>query len=142
MSSAPSQPDPLPSSAKLITVLCVDDCPRLVDALCMLIGREKDMTVVGELNDVADFLRVAAEIKPHVAIVDLTMPGKLEPIDAIRTIADTVPDMRVLVYSGHDDPDTVDKVMEAGAWGLVSKFAEPSSLIQAVRRVATGDVVF
>jgi len=125
-----------------ITVLCVDDSVDVVSALRALIEGEKGMTALQGTHDTAEFVRLAPELKPHVAIVDLTMPGPLTPIEAIRTVVEAAPEIRILAYSGYDDPDTVNDVMEAGAWGFVSKHAELSAVIQAVRRVAAGEVVF
>jgi len=63
------------------------------------------------------------------------MPGR-EPLDAVREIARSHPEVRSVVYSGYDDQATIDCALEAGARGFVSKHAEIEVFIDAVRKVA------
>lgn len=129
------------TSSGLITVLCVDDSVELLTLLCARIDKEHDMTALQGINDAATFARLAQQIKPRVAIVDLTMPGHLAPLKAIQSVSESS-DVRIVAYSAHDDRNTINEVIEAGAWGFVSKHAELSAVIQAIRRVAAGEVVF
>ncbi len=123
-------------------MICADDHPDLVFLLSTMINKEKNLTAIeGAHNAQALVERVSAE-SPEIAVVDLTMPGVMEPIEAIRQIADDYPDTRVIAYSAYDDHATRESVAEAGAWGFVSKHDEISSLIAAIRTVAAGDVNF
>jgi DNA-binding NarL/FixJ family response regulator len=74
-------------------------------------------------------------------VIDLDV-NQLPAVEAVRTIADTMPDTRVLVLSeraGHRD---VLDAVKAGASGYVVKTASPDELVEAVRRTAAGDAVF
>jgi DNA-binding NarL/FixJ family response regulator len=66
--------------------------------------------------------------------MDLTMPGT-PPLKALRELAQSpgAGGTRVVVYSGHDDEETIAEVMSAGAYRLISKSAEPGELAVAVR---------
>lgn len=129
-----------PACVGPITVLCVDDSPEIVRMLLTLIGRETDMIAVGGVHDPVEFIGAAKSLKPCVAVVDLTMPGHVTPIEAIRRVSEEVPETRVIAYSGYDDHDTQRMVMEAGAWGFVSKHADFRTLMDAVRKVAAGEI--
>ncbi|MBL9149596.1 MAG: response regulator transcription factor [Phycisphaerae bacterium] len=133
---------PRPRSADDITVLCVDDSPELIMMLTALIDKERGLAVIGSVFDAASFVQAAARLKPRVAVVDLSMPGDLTPLEGIRRAAEEAPQTRVIAYSGYDDLLTRDQAMDAGAWGFVSKNGELRAIVEAVRRVAAGDAVF
>lgn len=122
-----------------INVLVVDDAQDLTILYLNLINSEPDMACVGTL-DSADGLTEEVDGK-HVDVVllDFTMAGK-PPLEAIGELAESSPKTRVLVFSGYDDPATLNKALDAGAWGLVSKHEDPMSVITAIRRVAGGEV--
>lgn len=126
---------------KPIRVLFVDDYPRLVDALKRMINAECDMTCCGTAQSTDEFLSAVPQLAPDVAIVDLTMPGSVEPLAAISKAVADRPTMRVIVYSGHDDDDTRTRAISAGAHGLVSKIAMPQTLIDSIRAVSKGTKV-
>jgi len=131
-----------PSDGVMIKVLCVDDNRDLVEMLRAIINCESDMTALEGVYEGAGLIEAAARLRPHVAVVDLTMPGEITPIEAIRRAIRATPDLRIVAYSGYDDQRTVNEAMEAGAWGFVSKHAEPTALVDAVRKIAGGKVAF
>jgi DNA-binding NarL/FixJ family response regulator len=121
-------------------VLCVDDSPDIGGLCRRLIDSEADMQCVGVLHTADGLVDHVEQVRPDVVLLDLTMPGK-DPVDAIRELAISAPWCRVLAFSGHDDDERLLSITEAGAWGLVSKGADPTQLTAAIRRVATGDFV-
>lgn len=120
-----------------ITVLCVDDHPEMVRALRSMIDMERDMVSVDGVHDTGAFMAAALELKPRVAVVDLSLPGRVAPLDAIRRVAEDLPGIRIIVYSGRDDRRAADAVMSAGAWALISKASDPRELLEAIRRAGT-----
>jgi DNA-binding NarL/FixJ family response regulator len=133
-----------PTETAVLRVVCADDNADIVRMLKLLIDREDGMVCAcctHNAQGVIDFLRDAdTGAAPVVILLDLTMPG-LDPLDAIAEISRDRPDARVLVYSGHDDPAVVKRVMDAGAWGLVAKHEGPDTILTALRRVGNGEVV-
>lgn len=129
-----------------ITVLCVEDNVDVSEILQLHINAEPDMRVVGALFDATNLADEVMRLRPAVYVVDLTMPGG-NPLDAVRTVASltergSAAGPRAIVNSGYDDPETVDAALNAGAWGFVSKHADASVLVSAIRRVARGEFVF
>lgn len=142
-SSSPS------ATAMKIRVLFVDDNRDLSAVLRMVIDAEPDMRYVGSLVSadklVAEVRRLCTQAPrpthdaatPLVVILDATMPGK-DPLEAMSELAAAFPQVRTIIYSGHDDPGFIERAIDAGAWGCVSKSDEPTAITRAVREVWAG----
>lgn len=126
-------------TAKIIKVLIADDHAILRAGLTMLINAQEDMTVVAEASDGRQAIRRAQETRPHVALMDLAMPGTSGMV-AIEEIARCCPENRVLVLSMHDDPAYLRSVLAAGASGYVLKRSVDTELLAAIRAVNRGGV--
>lgn len=122
-----------------IRVLIADDHAILRSGLKMLINAQGDMEVVAEAPDGDRAVQAARETRPHVALMDLTMPGS-GGMCALEEIARCCPDTRVLVLSMHDDPAYLRSVLAAGASGYVLKRAVDTELLAAIRAVHRGGV--
>lgn len=120
-------------------VLLVDD-QAVVRAGFTVILESEGLEVVGEASNGADAVRVARRVRPDVVCMDVRMPGG-DGITATRALAGPDVDDRVpvLVVSTFDLDDYVFGALEAGASGFLLKDAEPEVLVDAVRRVASGD---
>lgn len=123
-----------------IRVLIADDHAVLRAGLRMLIGVQTDMEVVGEAADGEEAVRKAAQTRPDVALMDITMPA-LGGIQAIERIRDTCPQTRVLVLTMHDVPAYLRAALAAGASGYVVKRAADAELLSAIRGVYRGRTV-
>lgn len=120
-------------------VVLVDD-QAVVRAGFTVILESEGLEVVGEASNGADAVRVARRERPDVVCMDVRMPGG-DGITATLALAgpgvvDPVP---VLVVSTFDLDDYVFGALEAGASGFLLKDAEPDVLVDAVRRVASGE---
>lgn len=124
------------------SLLCVDDNHDIVTMLLKCFATEDNVSRVTGAHSADEFLAALHDTPPDIAIVDLTMPGDTEPIEAIRIAAQQFPRTRVLAYSGFDDREIRDQVMDAGGWGFVSKHSELPVLLKAVRSVASGTPAF
>lgn len=123
--------------AKPISVLVVDDNADLASMLVNLINGEPDMVCTGALGSADKLLDTIVEIKPDVVLLDLTMPGR-KPLDTVAEASQRAPDSRIIVLSGYDDPATMDRAMDQGAWGFVSKHGNMSDILRSIRTVAAG----
>ncbi len=125
----------------MIKVLFADDEPKLRQAWQRLFISQPDMELVGTLPDAEGLVDAAATLKPDIAVVDLSMPGR-DPLGEIKVMSGVSPNVRAIVYSGHGDSDTIRAAFDAGAWGYLDKLAPPSDMFMVVRRVAGGEAVF
>lgn len=115
-------------------VLLVDDAAEVADVYSRLLNRSADLECVGT-RDTADELEAAiAALAPDVLVIDLTMPGR-PPLEAIASVAARFPACCILAFSGHDDPQTRERVLDAGAWALVAKDYDPKRLLEEIRRI-------
>ncbi|MBC7835383.1 MAG: response regulator transcription factor [Phycisphaerales bacterium] len=121
-----------------ISVICVDDNALVADALQIRLRLEGGFDVVGVLSSADSLSEIAARLKPDVIVLDVDMPGK-DSFTAVRELAQSSPNTRVLMLSGHVRKELVDRAFEVGAWGYVSKSGGTDSIIEAIRRVHNGE---
>ena len=121
-----------------LRVFIVDDHPVVRNGLNALIAGTEGMVVVGEAVDGETAVRRAAELRPDVVVMDLSMPG-LSGIEAARRIREECPEVRVVALTAHEDRGYLQQVMAAGASGYVLKRTATDELIGAIRHAAAGN---
>ena len=124
----------------MIKVLCVDDSPDIARLMHMSIDAEPDLSSVGFLLTADDLVDEVARSKPNVVLLDLTMPGK-SPLAALGELNEAHPETKTIVYSGYDDEESITRAVDSGAWGYVSKHHDLKAILDAIRRVAGGELV-
>jgi len=107
--------------------------------LATLIKRELGLSICGEADNIRDAMRLIQDLKPDVAIVDITLRGSsgLELIKDIKAL--DIP-INVLVLSMHDEDLYAERALRAGAKGYISKNEASKEVVAAIRSVMNGDV--
>jgi len=124
---------------KEIRVLCVDDNALLGDAIRQRLSMEKGLVWHGLLPDADQLLDQVLETSPDIVLLDVDMPGK-DPFEVIKELSARCPKTRVIMYTGHVHADLIERALEAGAWGYVSKNDDVSAIMKAIRSVVAGEV--
>ena len=124
-----------------ITVLLADDHHLVRRGFRRLLEDDPRLEVVGEAADGAEAIRMAAELHPHVVVMDAAMPGT-SGMAATRAILAAAPDVAVLMLSMHSEETVVRQAMDAGARGYILKNVVDLDLAAAIVRVAAGETVF
>jgi DNA-binding NarL/FixJ family response regulator len=124
----------------VIRVLLVDDEPLLRMAFTMVLDAQADMQPVGEAGDGAQAVRLTAELRPDVVLMDVRMPGT-DGIEATARIVERCPQSKVLILTTFDLDEYAFAGLRAGASGFLLKNALPEELLAAIRSVAAGDAV-
>jgi DNA-binding NarL/FixJ family response regulator len=124
-----------------VRVLIADDHPVFRDGLASLLATRPDVTVVATAADGAEAVRLATEHVPDVVVMDLQMP-ELNGIDATRRLSETLPAVRVLVFTMGEEDGTVLAAMRAGARGYLVKGASQDEVARAISTVHAGGLVF
>ncbi len=120
-------------------VLIVDDHPVVRQGLSLAIGRDADLEVCGEAENIAETLRLVEGAPPDIVIIDLSLDGE-DGIELIDYIKSRWPAIKVLVYSSHDEETFAGRVLRAGATGFISKREGMPKIIAAIRLVLSGEV--
>jgi DNA-binding NarL/FixJ family response regulator len=97
------------------------------------------LTVVGEAASGDEAIAKTEETRPHVVVMDLSMPG-IGGLEATRRIHEQWPATKVMVLTAHEDPAYVRKLMDAGASGYLLKRTAAEELVEAVRALAKGNI--
>jgi DNA-binding NarL/FixJ family response regulator len=123
-----------------IRVLIADDQALVRSGFRLIIEARDDLEVVGEAEDGAEAVRLAAELEPDVILLDIRMPN-LDGIEATRAIVASGSRARVLVLTTFDLDEYVYGAIRAGASGFLLKDVRPAGLIDAIRLVAAGNAL-
>lgn len=129
--------DPAPASRTSIVI--VDDHPLVRERLIELINRESDLHVSGEAEDRSQALELISRTLPEMAIVDLSLKSSLG-FDLIKDLQAVHPEVKVLVVSMQDEIIYAERCIRAGARGYITKQQASRHVMQAIRKVLSGDI--
>jgi DNA-binding NarL/FixJ family response regulator len=117
------------------TVLLADDHAIVSQGLEALLRESFDL--VGSVRDGRALVESVAELKPDVAVTDISMPG-LNGLEAIRQIKKIRPATKIIALTMHAEPTLVAEALKAGASGYVLKSSAVEELERAIREVLLG----
>jgi DNA-binding NarL/FixJ family response regulator len=137
MNTLANPPQATAVSKKLI--LIVDDHPLLRQGLTMLINRQDDMRVCGEVEEAHGAMQHIAQYKPDVLILDISLKGP-DGLDLLKSIRVPYPDLPVLILSMHDETIYAERALRARANGYIMKQEATDQVLVALRRILNGDV--
>jgi len=124
-----------------LRVILADDQEIVRRGVKLLLEREMpDILIVGEASDGREAVRLARELRPDVAVLDLAMPV-LNGLEAAREIRRHVPATKTILLTGYFEDRRVMAALRAGINGYVVKTQPPSELAQAIQEVAGGAAV-
>jgi len=116
-------------------ILIADDHTLVAEACKKLL--ESDYEIVGTVGDGRSLVRAAAELRPHLIIVDVSMP-LLNGLDAGQQIKELVPGVKLIYLTMTHDADLAAEAFRRGASGFLLKTCAASELAIAVREVLRG----
>jgi DNA-binding NarL/FixJ family response regulator len=126
----------------MIRVLLADDQALVRAGFRALLNAEPDIEVVAEAADGVEAVRLAAQTRPDVVLMDIRMPG-VDGLEATRRIAadPTLTGTRVVILTTFELDEYVFEALRTGASGFLVKDTEPVELLRGVRAVAAGDAL-
>lgn len=122
-----------------IRVLLTDDHEVVRAGYTRLLESTSDIDVIAEASSGEEACTNYFECRPDVLIMDLNMPG-MGGLEACRRIRARDPKANILVFSVHENEVMLERALDAGIKGYISKRSASRVMIQAVRKVAAGDV--
>ncbi len=120
-----------------LKILIVDDHDIVRKGLAMLVSRQEDLSVVAEAGTVAEAVEKARESVPDVVVMDIRLPDG-SGIEACRDIRDENADIKVLMLTSNSDEEAVMGSIMAGASGYLLKEIRSQEIVDAIRRVGSG----
>jgi DNA-binding NarL/FixJ family response regulator len=125
-----------------IRVLVADDQNLVRSGFVQLLSRDPDIEVVGEASDGDEAVRLAREVEPDVAVMDIRMPG-LDGLEATRKLlaSGRTEHIKVVVLTTYDTDENVFAALRFGASGFLLKDIEADELRNAVKTVAAGEAL-
>jgi two-component system invasion response regulator UvrY len=117
--------------------MLVDDHAVVRMGFKMLLETDADIKVVCEAESGEQAIQRYMEFKPHVVVMDITMPG-IGGLEAIERILAKESAAKILVLSAHEDSVHPKRVLNAGAMGYLTKRSAAEEMIKAIRVVASG----
>ena len=120
-------------------ILIVDDHVVVREGLRAILSADPDLHVVGEAADGDEACTQAAEVRPDIVIMDLSMPG-VNGTEATRRVLAVSPDSRIVILSAHEESAYVREALAVGARAYVLKRAVLQDLLRAVHVVIEGGV--
>jgi DNA-binding NarL/FixJ family response regulator len=119
----------------MIRLLIADDHAIVRGGLKQLFSLAQDIQVVAEATHGAEVLERLRHDSIDLLLLDLNMPG-VNGVDLIARVKAHRPDLAILVFSMHNEPEIASRMLKAGVGGYITKDCDPEVLLAAIRKVA------
>lgn len=121
-----------------IRLVLVDDHAIVRAGVRMLLNAHDAMQVVGEAESAEEAVAQVEAWDPDIVLLDVSLPG-VSGIDALEALRQRLPQARFIALSMHEDPEYVQRFLEAGGSGYVPKSSVEAQLVDAILAVARGE---
>lgn len=120
---------------KPLRILLADDHDLMRRGLRMLLESHPDWTICAEACTGQEAVAKSEELRPDIAILDITMPD-LNGVEAARRILKALPNTEILVCSAHHSDQLMREIVDAGIQGFIAKADSEGDLVRAVEALA------
>ncbi len=124
-----------------IKVIIADDHEIVRVGIRRILSIDKRMHLLAEANDGEEAISLVEEYTPHILLLDISIP-KIDGIEVTKHIKNSRLDTLVLILTAFEDYRFIERALEAGADGYLSKDIPPPFLIEAIYKALQGERVF
>ena len=124
----------------MIKVMVVDDHQIMREGLKAVLSKRPDFEIIGEAADGSEAVSKAAELRPDIILMDVTMPYR--GLQATIDIMKQLPETKIIMLTISDEEEDLTGAIKAGAKGYLLKNTPSHDLLAAVKSVAEGGAVF
>jgi signal transduction histidine kinase len=114
-----------------LRLLLVDDHTLMRTGLRVMLAEQPGIEILGEYGDGLEAVKAASTLQPDVILMDVSMP-RMDGIEATKVIKQEHPKIRIIALSMFDDPETKQKMIDAGAERFVTKSGPGEELVKAI----------
>ena len=118
-------------------IVLIEDQTAIREMLAEILRLDNHYQLVGETGDGQAAVQLCLDAKPDVIVLDAKLPG-LNGVDILRRLGKRLPHVRVLIFSGHENPVLVREMIEAGAQRPA--FTGPVNLLEFLRQADDGNL--
>ncbi len=122
-----------------VRILIVDDHPIVRQGLADLINHEDEFEVCGHAEDAREAMEQIRKLSPDLVTIDITL-REMGGLELIKDVKSQHPKLPMLVISMHDEKLYGERVLRAGAKGYIMKHEATENVIDAIRKVFSGQV--
>ncbi len=122
-------------------LVIIEDQTAIREMLVEILRNDSNYQLVGESGDGQSAYTLCMELKPDLIVLDAKLPG-LNGVDLLRRLGKQIKNLRVLIFSGHENPVLIREMLEAGAHGFVEKTAGLLEFKKGLETVANGGTYF
>ena len=122
-------------------LVIIEDQTAIREMLVRILANDKAYRLVGQCGDGNEALRMCLAVKPDVVVLDAKLPG-MGGAELLRRLLESLPYMRVLVFSGHENPSMIREMLGAGAHGFVEKTANLTEFTKGLAAIALGGTYY
>lgn len=121
-----------------IKIILVDDHYVVRNGIRALFDDVEEIEVIGEASNGVEAISKVKELKPDIAILDISMP-QMNGLDAADIIHKQYPETKTLIMSMHDNKDYILRSLEMGADGYLLKDSSKEEIVKAIKTVSEGE---
>jgi DNA-binding NarL/FixJ family response regulator len=118
-------------------IYILDDHPLMRKGMALTLQMEIDFDICGQAESAEVAMREIPELKPDVAIIDISLPG-MNGVELLKHLMPQLPGLKVLVVSRHDEEIYAERVIRAGAKGYLMKLEAGDAIVSAIRQILQG----
>ena len=122
-----------------IKTIIVDDHPVVRFGVKQMLSASESIEVVAEMEDVDNLIRTIGETGAEIILLDLELE-RTHGVDALKLVRENAPDVKVIIYTSHDEEDRIVQAAELGVDGYLLKGCGQRELVNAIESVSTGGI--